>query len=61
MVLFHICMICIITIAENLSLRCVVLQDSGSDLEKFDLLDPSSSDIVVGSIFLSCFVEVHSM
>uniref|UniRef100_A0A2N9IGQ2 EF-hand domain-containing protein n=1 Tax=Fagus sylvatica TaxID=28930 RepID=A0A2N9IGQ2_FAGSY len=42
---------------ENLSLRCVVLQDSGSDLEKFDLLDPSSSDIVVGSIFLSCFVE----
>ena len=61
MVLFHIYMICIITIAENLSLRCVVLQDSGSDLEKFDLLDPSSSDIVVGSIFVSCLVEVCSM
>lgn len=34
-----------------------ITRDSGSDLEKFDLLDPSSSDIVVGSIFLSCFVE----
>lgn len=61
MLLFHIHMLCIKTIAENLSLKCVVLQDSESDSEVFDLLDPSSSDVSVGSIFLSCSVEVCSM
>lgn len=32
-------------------------RDADSDLEVLDLLDPSSSDIVVGKIFLSCSVE----
>ncbi|XP_050272640.1 phosphatidylserine decarboxylase proenzyme 2-like isoform X2 [Quercus robur] len=34
-----------------------VTRDSDSDFEVFDLLDPSSSDMSVGSIFLSCSVE----
>ena len=61
MLLFHIHVLCIKTIAENISLKCVVLQHSDSDSEVFDLLDPSSSDILVGSIFISCSVEVCSM
>ncbi|OVA06800.1 EF-hand domain [Macleaya cordata] len=32
-------------------------RDSTSDFEVLDLLDPSSSNIVVGSIIVSCFVE----
>ncbi|KAI8026284.1 Phosphatidylserine decarboxylase proenzyme 2 [Camellia lanceoleosa] len=32
-------------------------QDSDSDIDRFDLLDPSSPDMVVGSISLSCSVE----
>ncbi|KAJ4716935.1 Phosphatidylserine decarboxylase proenzyme 2 [Melia azedarach] len=32
-------------------------KDSDSDYEVFDLLDPSSSDTIVGNITLSCFVE----
>ncbi|KAL2942849.1 Phosphatidylserine decarboxylase proenzyme 2 [Bienertia sinuspersici] len=31
--------------------------DSDSDVIKIDLLDPSSSDIVVGKLSISCFVE----
>jgi len=33
-------------------------QDSDSDFETVDLLDPSSSDTVVGKLSFSCFVEV---
>ncbi|CAL5418022.1 unnamed protein product [Camellia sinensis] len=33
-------------------------RDSDSDSEMFDLLDPSSPDIIVGKISLSCSVEV---
>ena len=35
-----------------------LLQDSDSDFETVDLLDPSSSDTVVGRLSFSCFVEV---
>lgn len=41
-----------------LLLNKIILQDSDSDLEAFDLLDPSSSDIVIGNISVSCSVEV---
>ena len=41
-----------------LDLKESILQDSDSDVEVFDLLDPSSRDIVVGSISVSCSVEV---
>ncbi|XP_057464618.1 phosphatidylserine decarboxylase proenzyme 2-like [Actinidia eriantha] len=34
-----------------------LIQDSDSDVEVFTLLDPSSPDIVVGSISVSCSVE----
>ncbi|XP_059446546.1 phosphatidylserine decarboxylase proenzyme 2-like [Corylus avellana] len=35
----------------------VIIRDGDSDFEVFDLLDPSSSDTVVGNVFLSCSVE----
>lgn len=35
-----------------------LLQESDSDCEVFDLLDPSSPDLVVGNIAVSCSVEV---
>ncbi|XP_031132267.1 phosphatidylserine decarboxylase proenzyme 3-like [Ipomoea triloba] len=42
---------CEIDLLEYLS------QDSDSDVEAFDLLDPSSPSIVVGSISISCSIE----
>lgn len=67
MLLFHIYMICIVGVAEiywSIHLDAfiftwMVLQDA--DVEEYDLLDPSSSDTVVGKISLSCFVEVCSL
>ncbi|KAG2705187.1 hypothetical protein I3843_05G037200 [Carya illinoinensis] len=34
-----------------------ITRDADSEVEKYDLLDPSSSDTVVGKIYLSCSVE----
>lgn len=36
----------------------ILMQDSESDSEVLDLFDPSSSNITVGKITLSCSVEV---
>ncbi|XP_021276871.1 phosphatidylserine decarboxylase proenzyme 2-like [Herrania umbratica] len=41
----------------DISLLDYLARDSDSDFEAFDLLDPVSSDIVVGRICLSCDVE----
>lgn len=37
-----------------------VIQEPESACKSFDLLDPTSSK-VVGSIFLSCAIEVHTL
>lgn len=42
-------------------MNTLLLQDSDSDFEVFELFDPSSVDKVVGKISLSCSVEVCSM
>lgn len=39
----------------------VVLQDSDSDIEELELLDPSPPNAVVGKISVSCSVEVRNM
>lgn len=39
----------------------MMVQDSDSDIEIFDLLDPSVSGKVVGKISISCSVEVYGI
>ncbi|XVF01614.1 hypothetical protein REPUB_Repub04eG0103800 [Reevesia pubescens] len=41
----------------EINLLDYLARDSDSDFETFDLLDPVSSDVVVGRIYLSCNVE----
>lgn len=42
----------------NSCLKKNFLQESDLDTEVFDLLDPSSPDVIVGNIAVSCSVEV---
>lgn len=45
-------------VVVSLGLVDIILQDTDSDVEVLNLLDPSSPEIVVGNISLSCSVEV---
>ena len=39
----------------------MIMQDSDSDVEVFNLLDPSVPGKVVGNISISCTVEVNAL
>jgi len=44
----------------SLDMNSMLLQDSDSDFEVFELFDPAATGKVVGRISLSCSVEVCS-
>ena len=43
----------------SLDMNSILLQDSDSDFEVFELFDPVATGKVVGKISLSCSVEVR--